>query len=344
MNTVNPESKTSAIKTLAIVGFIAAIVAGLWLTVQVVRYIPSAFSSLASIADSLYGTDKGLKVTTEKDVVNSGESVRMSYTPARAEGDYTLTYRCVDGIAAETRDESGDIVRFDCNEGITVSSGRLVGEQVLDVMFTSEKRRFSDVPYTLAFSKSDRDEVSSEMSGVVTVVNATIPEVVTKPSTVVTRKPTPVEAPVVIAPKPAATPVVTAKPIAPAPTYIKKVPVTTTAYAVSNPNGFTDLEVSIISSNTFDAGENGVVQVAVKNIGTKTSQDWSFSVSYPGEGDDSYTSKSQAPLLPGERALTTIRFTATDNDGANTITAKAMTSGDVKTANNTASKKVTVRD
>ncbi|MFM2374291.1 MAG: hypothetical protein RLZZ234_286 [Candidatus Parcubacteria bacterium] len=342
MNTVNQESKTSAIKTLAILGFIAAIVAGLWLTVQVVRHIPSAFSSLASIANSLYGTDKGLGVTTEKDVVNSGESVRMSYTPARAEGDYTLTYRCVEGIAAETRNESGDIVRFDCNDDITISSGRLVGEQVLDVMFTSEKRRFSDVPYTLAFFKDGADEATLETSGVVTVVNATIPEGATKPSTVVAEEPTPSAKPV---PSPTPKPVAVApKPAAPTPTYIKKVPVTTTAYPVSNPNGFTDLEVSIISANTIEVGEDAVVQIAVKNIGTKTSKGWSFDVAYPGLGDDSYTSKSQAPLLPGERAITTIRFTTTDNDGVETITAKVNTSGDTKIKNNNVSKQVTIRD
>jgi hypothetical protein len=147
--------------------------------------------------------------------------------------------------------------------------------------------------------------------------------------------------PVAVAPTPAPTP----KPVSPAPvTYIKKVPVTTTAYPVSNPNGFTDLEISLVSAKSFSTDKEGVIQVVVKNIGTKTSKDWSFSVSYPGEDDDSYTSKSQKSLLPGERSITTIRFVATDNDGVGTINAKVTTSGDQKSINNSVSKKVTILD
>jgi len=56
MNDANQEPKTAAIKTLAIVGFAAAIFVGVWLSIQVVHYIPSALSTLASLAESVYNT------------------------------------------------------------------------------------------------------------------------------------------------------------------------------------------------------------------------------------------------------------------------------------------------
>lgn len=54
MNQVQNKDKDSVMKTLAIVGFIAVVAFGVWLAVQIVSLVPGAFSSLASIADSVY--------------------------------------------------------------------------------------------------------------------------------------------------------------------------------------------------------------------------------------------------------------------------------------------------
>lgn len=344
MNNVTEENKTSAIKTLAIIGFIAAIVAGLWITVQVVRYIPTAFTSLASIADSIYGTPKDIEIAAEKDVVNSGESFRFTFKPMRGEGSYVFSYRCVDGISAETRDISGEIVRVACDEEVELASGRLLGAQGAEVLFTSEKKRFSDVPFTLAFYEDGADDAASFTTNIVTVVNATIPEGTGVATTGTTTKP--------VVTKPVVTkPVATAKPTTPSKpkptnttTYVQKVPVTTTSFPVSNPNGHIDLDVTLVTPSTMDAGEDESIQVIVKNVGTKTSKDWKVEVSYPAEGDSTFTSKAQAPLLPGERATMTIRFTATDDEGTKTVKAKATTQNDSKTSNNSVSKSVKIED
>ncbi len=339
MNNVTEENKTSAIKTLAIIGFIAAIVAGLWITVQVVRYIPNAFTSLASIADSIYGTPKDIEIAAEKDVVNSGESFRFTFKPMRGEGNYVFSYRCVDGISAETRDISGEIVRVACDEEVEIASGRLLGAQGAEILFTSEKKRFSDVPFTLAFYEDGADDAASFTTNIVTVVNATIPEGTGVATTATSTKPT--VKPTVTTPVVVTKPTTPSKPVT---TYVKKVPVTTTSFPVSNPNGNTDLDVTLVIPSTMDAGEDESIQVIVKNVGTKTSKDWKVEVSYPAEGDSTFTSKSQAPLLPGERATMTIRFTATDDEGTKTVKAKATTQNDSKTSNNSVSKSVKVQD
>lgn len=342
MNTVNQESKSGAIKALAIIGFIVAVIAGLWITVQVVRFLPTAFSSLASIADSLYGQGKTLSFTTEKDVVNSGEALRIIFTPVRTDGSYVFSYRCVDGITAETRNTDGDIVRFDCEEAVTVASGKLVHEeQEAEILFTSEKGRFIDVPFTFAFFTVDAEDALYEKSGVVTIVNATIPatgsvvrETVAKPEVT----PTPVSAP---------------KPTSSEPVLHKKVAVSSTAFPVSNPNGFTDLEITylgvgamengtFVPDATLETNDASALMFAVKNIGTKTSNDWTFSAKFPGEDEDNYTSKTQAPLFPSERAVMTIRFATNDSAGTETISARVMTRNDTKTSNNSFSKSVKI--
>lgn len=350
MNTVNEESKSSAIKTLAIIGFIAAVVAGLWITVQVIKLIPSAFTSLASIADSLYGGKSGLMVETEKDVVNSGEPLRLSWSPMRREGSYVMNYACVEGISAETRTEGGEVVRFDCEEGVAFASGVFKGEErVLEVVFTSEKQRFTDVPFTITFfEQGENEEALYTKDGLVTVVNATISQAgVVAGAAVATPKPNPV----VTKPTTVATP----KPTPTKPTVIKTLPVTTTGYTTSNPNGFVDLQMTYIgigemSGNTFtskaslEAGENSALRFSVKNIGTKTSGNWSYDLDFPGESDDEFNSNSQAPLLPQERIVVTLRFTATDNDGSEFVKGEVTGGNDSKKANNSFSKKIEIKD
>ena len=54
MNQVSRDQKDQVLKSMAIVGFIAVIIFGVWLAVKIVALMPTAFSSLASIADGVY--------------------------------------------------------------------------------------------------------------------------------------------------------------------------------------------------------------------------------------------------------------------------------------------------
>ena len=344
MNNVNQESKTSAIKTLAIIGFVAAVVLGLWIAVNLIWLIPTAFTSLASIADSLYGAGNGLIIKVDKDVVNSGEPLRVTWTPVREEGTYTFSYHCVNGISAEIRNSDGKIIDLACDTEVDIASGSLVhAEQTTGIIFKSEKQRFTDVAFTFAFYKPDTTNALYEKGGLVTVVNATIPQVNVA---VTTPKPTePVKT----------TPVVVTKPVTttkPKPTYTT-VPVQVTSFPVSNPNGYTDLQVTLVGVGTISNGvfiarssvtqnAEAAMQFIVKNIGTKTSTDWNYALTLPSSNTSGYVSPAQAPLLPGERAIMTISFTAQDRTG--TENAKVIISGgtDANKSNDFASKTVTI--
>lgn len=57
-------------KTLAIVGFIAVVAFGVWLAVQIVSLVPNAFSSLASIADSVHNYDPTTEEVVDDEVTD----------------------------------------------------------------------------------------------------------------------------------------------------------------------------------------------------------------------------------------------------------------------------------
>lgn len=349
-NESNEEAKGSVIKTLAIIGFIAAVVIGVWLTVQIVKNLPSAFSSLATIADGLYGQNTVFTVTTEKNIVNAGESLRVSWTKMRADGSYTFSYRCVAGVSASIRDSSGKVMVVDCNKDLTLTSGKLVdGREVLDIIFTSGKQRFTDIPFTLSFIKKGDEDALYEKNVVVTVVNATIPEA-GLPTTVVkpvTEKPTP--APKPITPKPTPTP-------KPQTVYYKTVPVQVVSYPASNPYGYTDLEITYLGvgevthSGTFipratlDNDVHSAIRFSVKNIGTKTSGLWYFKAELPTNTSKTFNSNSQLPLLPGERATMTVSFDDLGKKGTEDFTITVVSSGESKISNNSFDWSVKITD
>lgn len=346
-NNVSEESKTSAIKTLAIIGFIAAVVLGLWIAIQVIQFLPTAFKNLASIADGLYGRGSAFTLVTEKEIINSGEPFKIQWTNVVKTGEYTVSYQCVNGVSAEARSGNGSIVTLECGKEFALPQGNLEdGKEMLEIMLKSEKQRFTDVLFTVAFYQDGTDTALYEKNMSVTIVNATIPQTGVTPGITNTKpdvKPTPTTP---------AKPVVT-KPVSPKPTGYYTVPVKTTSYPVSNPKGFTDLEVHFIGVGTISNGvfhakssleksDDAAMQFTVKNIGTKTSGDWSYKTEFPSDNDNDYSSSKQAPLLPQERATITIRFTADDETGTEAARVSVSGGNDTKSRNNSASKTVKI--
>jgi uncharacterized cupredoxin-like copper-binding protein len=338
-NNVSPEQKDSAIKTLAIIGLLASVVVGIWLAITIIQFLPTAFKNLASIADGLYGKGSVFTVTPEKNSVNSGESMELYWTNVTKDGEYAFSYHCTDGVSVEVRDSKGDIAKVTCDSPIFLKPGNLKGgKETLNVVFASEKQRFTDVLVTVEFFEEGKDVALYEKNTAITVVNASIPE----SGSVAKPEPT----------KPVVTPKPTPKPTTPTGYYT--VPVTKTGYAESDPKGFTDLQFTLVGAGTIssngtftaksslDKGDESAVQFIVKNVGTKTSNDWTYKIEFPASGDDIFTSKSQSPLLPGERAVMTLRFTATDKIGTANLRGSVSTSGDTKTANNSATKDIKI--
>ncbi len=340
MTQVTPEQKDTVTKTFAIVGFVAAILFAVWLAVQIVSIIPSAFSSLASIADGVYNydTNQEMKVVGQKSVVNSGEAFTLAWTDIPRSGSYTFSYVCTQGMSTEIRDSQGDIVALTCDTPINMGT-----KTELDIIAVSEKQRFSDLEYTIVFIPNNDKFPEVTSVGKTTIVNASIPtygvvdieennETVSKevdiPADNETTNVQPTE------------PVNTNTLTPGKPTTIEEV-----IYAIptSDPNGEIDLEVKYVAvgvlqdktftqTGTIPVDAQGAFQFSVENIGTKTSGDWSFTADLPS--GITYTSKTQKPLKPSEKAIITIGFEGLTQIGIERFGAVLDVENDINTSNN----------
>ncbi len=338
------ESRGIFVKILTIVGFFATIALVVWLLVQGLRFLPGSFASLASIADSVqnYQFGKELTIDIEKDIVNSGEPFTVKWDGVTNAGTYYFTPTCKEYVTVtvlESVDNTKDVV---CGSSFPIPNE----SRELTVTLNATEERFTDVPFTIAF-ESNNKKIHLAESGIVTVIGkstSTIAEADTEdtivkpetvPEVVVSEDTTPAVTPTY---KPAPTPVVTTQ--------------TITYYPTSDKNGYTDLRVQFVGvgvmrGNTFvptaryEEDERGAFRFEVKNIGTKTSDDWHFNAELPGSVD--YTSKEQEPLLPNERAVFTLGFDVLD-DNKTKIVIDIDTDRDSKNSNNELSWTVQIDD
>jgi len=141
----------------------------------------------------------------------------------------------------------------------------------------------------------------------------------------------------------------TPKSATPAPIQYKTV--TTYKKPVSDPNGVTDFSMTFVSVGTLNSSQRfvpgtlpdsgqGAMQFVVKNIGTKTSSNWSFELDLPN--GTSMTSSVQKPLLPSESSTLTVVFEMHDDDWHN-IGGTVIGGGDINLANNSFTAKVAKR-
>lgn len=106
-------------------------------------------------------------------------------------------------------------------------------------------------------------------------------------------------------------------------------PVTTTGSAISDPNGETDLELTILATGILDRSRNRefverdevdendtvAIKFQVKNVGTKTSDEWWYRAELPTDPNFTYDSEEQLELKPGERMEFILAFTDIEEDG-----------------------------
>ncbi len=340
MSQVTKEAKDVTTKIFAIIGFIAVIIFTIWLIVNVVTMIPSAFSSLASIADGVYNTrpESGLTVAASKSIVNTDEDFTISWTDTGRTGTYSFSYECTNGVSIDVRTESGTVKTLPCDQALELESTRSI-----DVIANSEERRFVDVPYLVTFTNAGALDAFFEKTGQFTVVNAGIPQSVDVAVETETEEEveeetggevageTTTEAPAVNAPVTGGgSPTIIEEPIFAIPT--------------SNPRGTVDLQVTYLgvghleNNNSFDPkadidnDEKGSFRFAVKNIGTKTSEKWDFEATLPT--GQVFKSDDQSPLKPNERAVITLGFDAVGTTGFKDIGAEVDVDDDVNNANN----------
>ncbi len=205
-------------------------------------------------------------------------------------------------------------------------------------IFEANQRDYED---RLTDNDDDNDTVVIEGDNEIVVTNppaaTTTTPAVTATSTVTTT-PAPI------------TPVVS-KPATSTPVQWKTV--VTYKTPVSDPKGHTDLSVSFsavgymnsagrfVAADELSRRDNGAMQFVVKNLGTKTSSDWTFVAELPN--GSSMTSKSQAPLKPQESATLTVVFGASETRGSEYVGVTVEGGSDSDRSNNSFRTRVNVR-
>ena len=342
-NNVSTEKKGSILNSLAIAGFIGIVLLLAWLSVQLVQFFPSAFTSLASLAEGVNQSAENIAdsenqvaaliLTSDTSLINNGEDVTINWSKAAGVGSYVFTYECVEGVSLMQTDA---VTERTLNCGTNYNVGDI---NSLSLQVESEKNRYVDIPFTVSFLKSNDTRPRAAGSDVVTVINDDINGFATVEPTDAT------DLEVVVAnPEPEAqTPVATTNPTPSTPVTPSE-PTYTYEYAyeipTSNPNGFTDLGATYIAVGTIngsrftpaalDEDEAGAIQFSVKNFGTKTSRDWTFSIEMPN--GSTYESKTQKALKPNEQAILTVGFRA-GNENPHTFEVEVEESTDRNSRN-----------
>jgi len=342
-------------KGLAIIGFICTIILIAWLSIKLVAIMPSAFTSLASLAEVVHRGEQPttepeqinestfIQVSSSKTLLSSGEPITASWVSIQSTGTYVFSYACVPGIAIEVVDNE-NLRGIDCG-----ASYNLGDTTSLTFTIDSEKERYADVTYTIAFLGTNDQTPRASGSASLTIINNEIENLLGQPNEetatpdteaevgeVVT---TPVDTPPQTPTTPVTPPVTTTPPVEPV--YVYEIP-------ISNPTGRTDLGVryvaaGTITNNTFSASaikqnSTGAIQFAVKNYGTKTSDSWQFTVSLPN--GSTFESGPQLPLKPNEQSLLTVGFPTSDIS-AYTFIIRTTEPTDQNTLNNATSQRVT---
>jgi hypothetical protein len=346
MNNVSPAKKEAILKSLAIIGFFVVIVLVAWIAVKAVAVAPKAFSSLASIAegldqykDAVSESDEELVVVTDKDLVESGKPMIISWEKDIQAGTYSFSYDCQEGVVV-------DVLEAEGLRALTCDTNHPLGDtDAVTIIPASQQTEPVTLTYSVLFTHEIDSKQTRSGSGEVVLAQAEVFPIDTPDPVLDTNDQSDFEDDVAtpLPTTPSVVPV-TPKPTTPKPTN----PTYTYAIPTSNPNGYTDLGslflgVGDITNNKFVTGTierngMGAFQFEVKNYGTRTSEKWTYSVTLPD--GDTYTSPSQEALKPNERAVITLGFDVGD-DTSHTFTVTVKTTRDTTSSNNTFKKSVT---
>jgi len=320
--------------------FIVVIVFLVWLAVQAVGLVPNAFTSLASLANSLYQQDKDdieIVVTNNNAIIDHNKAHTLQWNDLGLAGNYYFSYECTDGVTMQIKYPSDTVRTLACNEEIDLGNSTK-----LDILVTSSQKRFTEVDYSLVFIDIAEDMFTKDAR--FTVLNPDIPTSqdfnndgeVAGEDTSNPEEETPVEEE-----EENDAPIATPNPTPQPPVYVE-VPV----YEIpkSDPNGFSDLKIELVGigymtsqnqfvkGNTIDNDSKGAIQFKITNLGTKTSEDFTFAAALPN--GQRFNSSQQDGLKPNEHSLLTLGFTNLEDTGIVRFGVALDIEDDVNTKNN----------
>ena len=336
------ESKERTTRWLAILGFIAVIVALAWIVILVIGTFVPNLASILSL--NVSQTQNEPTITLSSRSINHNEDFTVNWDNVSRDTTVEFTYSCEDGVSFETNTRDRGIQEIPCDTPFELERG----SDGVNVTIRSSESRFSDVPVSVSFIPENNSDDVITRNTVVSVTNPRISltDANNEPDNVVddvnneTEEETdPVNDEQVITPPRPQDQEAPQRPITtpPQPQYQY-------VYAIpqSDPNGFTDLGVrylgvgkieagNFIPLTKFDRGENGAIRFAVKNNGTKTSETWTYRSVLPN--GQVFESAAQSPLRPNEEATISLGFKAPEAAGTNVFEVTISTTRDTNNSN-----------
>lgn len=356
MKTVTPEQKAPIIKSLALVGLLGIIILIAWLAIQLVNLFPSALTSLVSLANSVYNYNPAksveLDITYHRTIANHKEATTVRWNAPLINGHYTFSYECAEGVAVSIETKDKPAFPVNCNQTYDLGN-----TNQLELTIESEKSRYTDISYQIAFFRPDGSSPAANAKASLTVVN---PKIDAPTFSTSTSSPTVITdtspATTTVAADPNTTPPSKATTTPPKPSQPNtKEPAVIYTYGlpVSDPNGFTDLKLSLsgvgqilsngvfLPTNQLKSGQQNVVQLTIHNLGTKTSAPWEVNLKLPN--GINYQSGTQVSLKPNERSVISVTFNETAAPGWYPLEASLNTTIDLHATNNSLRQNILVQ-
>jgi len=298
MNPQGERMKSTLIRGLAVVGFIAILLVGLWGTVQVVKLAPRVFSNLASVTSftSVFVPKETITINTPNSLISSGTTFELmwNHVGKPKSGAYTFAYACKEGLSFQIPKEGEAPEEILCDSPFTFS----YENTSLFLTPISAVTRFVDVPIIIT-SLNELGESTTLDDSFLTVVNESV-----SGSSL---------------PLPESETANTQNQLTQGKKKDEVFPISDSRSS-SDANGRVDLKVNIIntgtvgSDGTFTATSSinftgkGAIQFSVTNIGSKTSDNWTFNAVLPTFPMHIFHSTNQKALAPGDRIDFTLGF------------------------------------
>lgn len=306
--TGSPRLAGSATRLLAILGFVAVIVIGMYGSVRVAQSVPGMFQEMAaalvSITSIFVPANETITLSLSAYTTESGVPLTIAFDHQNKKlgGTYAFRYSCVDGVSVTSVASDGSATAIICNQPYAFTPFN----NSLAVTPTSEKVRFADVEVFITFTPEGAGTSTVSGSTVATIENTKLSSSGLTPGGSGT--------------------IGTVTTPTPKPQQPKRETIVVPQGRASDPNGYTDLTARFIEHGVIDSTGTFIatttpsrqsrvaVRFAIENIGTKTSNEFTFSAVLPTYPPYTYFSPSQVALGPGDRIEFTIGFDSFEQD------------------------------
>lgn len=300
-------------RIVAIAAFVVVLILGMWGSVTLANKVPGVFSAVASAIVSLTSVfvpaDEDIIISVPSLTVASGETFDISWEHANqsVEGSYTFRYDCADGVSFTSPSQSGSQASVFCNTPFNF----LNAGDTITLTASSEQNRFIDVTLYVDFTPNGGSVPTLTGSTLLTIANEDISG---SPTTTTPENETGTEGTGSTGSE---------TPRTPGTETSQTFPLGGTPGS-SDPNGYVDLAARVIevglvnkTNGEFTASSTPTrnmsthrvaMRFAVENLGTKTSDQWTFNAVLPTFPSHIFSAPTQQALRPGDRIEFTIGF------------------------------------